>query len=108
MSKIIQSPSKRWPGTITLFEPMSYPQLLAWRTAVDAAGEQTDAMASHHALIPGVLACVERWELGGDFPTVVTAENFPATPIKVSVSLVGAIAAAVSEILNAEDEYPNG
>ena len=35
MSKVITSPVKRWPGSVTLADPLTFPQYAAWRNALD-------------------------------------------------------------------------
>lgn len=100
VSKVIISPVKHFPGTVTIADPLNFPQWMAWRAALDnatlehdkaaesAGGEEKPAMtygevglddACAMAMIPGVCAVVERWELT-NFPEMVTPETFPATP----------------------------
>jgi hypothetical protein len=81
MSKTIESPVKRWPGTVTLSEPLSLPQKGAWEDAqgVASAAHVRGGMAfswmAH--ILPGILACVEKWELGGDWPKYPSVTNVP-------------------------------
>lgn len=107
MSKVLQSPSKRWPGTITISDPLTMPQYLAWLDCNErAAGESIHRKPG--AFLPGVLACVEKWELGGGFPTSPTPDTFPASPAVAVVRLMSLLVGEIWGIVNAEDEPPNG
>jgi hypothetical protein len=99
MSKVIVSAVKRFPGTVTISDPMTFSQWMAWRASRDnatlehahAVGENDEGQpvstltygdigmvdAYSIATIPGVLACVEKWELE-NFPETVTVDTFPA------------------------------
>lgn len=108
MSKIITSPVKRWAGTVTLADPLTFPQYQAWQTAARAAGlvlqnENATPSMMDERLVPGVLACVERWELQG-FPAPVTVENFPATPRKASAQLVAWLVREISALVKGDEE----
>jgi hypothetical protein len=88
MSKIITSPVKRFPGTVTLSDPLTFPQALAWEKAIAAAREDTTSiLAVNAALLPGVFACAEKWDITG-LPNPPQADTFPATPGKPVSELV--------------------
>jgi hypothetical protein len=106
MPKTITSPVKRWPGTVTISEPLTMPQYTAWIEAATKAEAEEKTMLKSTCYLPGVIACVEKWELAG-FPESVTVDTFPATPVKSSMLLLIAIVNAVWEVVNAEDEVPN-
>lgn len=105
MSKVITSPIKHFPGTVTMADPLTFPQAMAFEDAI-AAIEPVRAAGMtkiRYALLPGVLACVEEWHLDGvsEHPAL---ETFPATP-KQSVAelfdwLVGEISALYRESEN--------
>ena len=109
---IIPSPCKRWPGQIILPDYLTLPQYKAWHDAV-AQLENTGATNLDIAgdarlagiILPGVLACVERWELE-NFPKVVTVENFPATPRAASFKLLAAVIGRITQLVTEEDELP--
>lgn len=118
MPKIIPSPTKRWPGTITLPDALTYPQYLAWRnslaTVVELSGPNPvpigDLAANERlvtAMLPGVCACVSRWELGGSFPVSVTPHTFPATPRTASFALLVTLIEAINQLVTETDELPN-
>lgn len=110
MSKVIQSPVKRWPGTVVLSDPLAFPQYMAWQEAVEKAqeiikiGEATQADLDH-ALLPGVCACVEQWQLDG--AGSFTPENFPATPRRSSAALIAWLVREISALVTEADDLPN-
>ena len=87
MPKIITSPSAYFAGSVTISDPLSFPQFIAWEDALAAVKETSAAtvgdVASNAraslAVLPGVLACVDRWELQ-HLPNDPTPDTFPATP----------------------------
>lgn len=87
---------------------------MAWRQAVEAASngenlsvaEASFTDASTQAMIPGVLAMVEKWELE-NFPQDVTISTFPATP-RVSIGrLLAWVISEITKVIAEDDEYPN-
>jgi hypothetical protein len=108
MSKVVTSPVKRFPGTVTLSDPLNYPQVITLEEAISEAGklsEPTQA-AYNYTLLPGVLKCVEVWSLEG-FPASVTADTFPATPRVPSAELLGWLIGEVVALYREADESPN-
>jgi hypothetical protein len=95
MSRVVPSPVAAWPGTVTLAEPLTFPQLIAYQGAAREAKGVQDNNGTFaewfYAILPGILACVEKWELGGGFPDGVTADTFPATPEDDSQALIGTL-----------------
>jgi hypothetical protein len=107
MSKIITSPIKRWPGTVTLSDPLTYPQRFAYEDSLEAArglGETTIGRI-HYALLPGVLACVEKWELTG-MPAVIATETFPSTPKKSAAELLSWLVKEVATLFEESEDVP--
>ena len=93
MAKVIRSPSKRWPGTVTLADPMNYDQVRAIESGLDE-GAKTEPSAYMslggsvemiwsskltQMKLPAIFACVEKWDLE-NFPEDVNELTFPATP----------------------------
>ena len=104
MGRVVTSPVKRWAGTVTLADPLTFPQFIAWRDAVLSAQQHAgDSLAYMAALLPGLLACVEKWELKGFDPTA-----FPATPRDSSNKLLAFLLREISAIANeaGEDDDP--
>jgi len=104
--KVITSPVKRWPGTVTISDPLTFPQVFAFEdglAAMRALGEDTDIRHQFFALLPGVCACVEKWEIQG-LPEMVTSETFPATPARASAELANWLIGEVSALFNEAEE----
>ena len=100
MSKVIRSPVKQYAGTVTLADPLTFPQVFAVQDAIDAAaelGDKVPVMRYHHAILPGILACVEEWELD-NFPENPTPDNIPATPARASAELIAWLMNEVSAL----------
>lgn len=90
-----------------LSDPLTMPQYMAWIDAARNAEAEQDAIKKQAAYLPGVLVCVERWELAGGMPEQPTVETFPATPAQVSAKLVFHLVNEIWRIVNAEDAPPN-
>jgi len=105
MSKIIQSPVKRWPGTITIAEPLTMPQYMAWLDCNEAAKASDNNQKRPAIFLPGILAVVEKWELA-NFPVAPTVDTFPASPAISAIKLIAALVGEIWEVVNAEDEPP--
>lgn len=104
MGKVITSPVKRWAGTVTLQDPLTFPAYIAWRDAIrDAQAFKDDYLRYSAALLPGVLACVEKWELKGFAPA-----PFPATPRASSDKLLAWLLREIGAVANegGEDDDP--
>ena len=113
MSKTITSPVKRWPGTVVISDPLSYPQLLRFREALGAtrtvkedADGDPDWMAVNYAVLPGVMACIEEYHLQG-FPEQVTLDTWPATPPVSSARLIAWLIEEINKLMAEADPDPN-
>ena len=108
MSKKIESPVKRFPGSVTLYDPLTYPQVIAFQDATAAAGELEKAtwMKLRFALMPGILACVDSWEVEG-VPEKPNVDNFPATPLVSAGELVNWLQEEITTLLVEADTVPN-
>lgn len=107
MARVIQSPSKKYSGSITLPEFLTFPQLDAAETAFDEAHELGEVRFTkwRRAILPGLLACVERWDLE-NFPQPVTVENFPATPRVEVGEIINAVLGVVSALVSGAEVVP--
>jgi hypothetical protein len=110
MSKIITSPSKRWPGSVTIADPITLPQAEAINDARrhfydnrKQEGEYISYLDLDKPRIPAIMACVEKWELK-DFPV---NGSIPMSPEKSRHTLVNWIWKELEAIYDAEDEVPN-
>lgn len=105
MSKRITSPSSRWPGAVTLADPLTLHQALAWEKAVRAAQppeEGTTLTEVNIAILPGVCACVETWELEGLGD--LTPANFPGSPRRASSELLNWLIGEITRVYAGEEE----
>lgn len=108
MSKTITSPVKRYPGTVTLSDPLTFPQAFAFEDALEAVKEarETGSPARiRFALLPGIIACVEEWHLDG-FPSKPTLDTFPSTPRKSSAEIIDWLVGEISALYREADEVP--
>lgn len=89
MSRVVDSPFTRWPGSVTLCDYLTLPQIIAWRNAwrhaetfTHSNGESQvidDPLEYRRALLPGALGCFESFALTG-LPQKLTPDNFPGAP----------------------------
>ena len=109
MSKIILSPVKRWPGSVIISDPLTFPQLLAFRESLEKASQEGDGdwLASNYAVLPGVLACVEEVHLQG-FPEGIMAETWPATPPVSAARLIAWLIDEINVLMAEAEPDPNG
>lgn len=106
MSRQITSPVKRYPGNVLLADPLTFPAFQKFVEALDKANAAELQSDYDAAILPGVIACVERWEIG-NFPEVVTAETFPATPRKASNQIIMWLVREITKLITEADEVPN-
>ena len=115
VSKKIESPVKRWPGSVTLKCPVPLEPYDAWQRSINAltavrADVTNGEVASDPALLrlalPGVCALVETWDLGGDFPKGVTPDTFPFIPRVPSIKLIAWLISEINAIIGEEDDLP--
>jgi len=109
MGKIIESPIKRWPGKVTLHDPLTFPMVFAFEDALAEIREQgTDSARGFYAALGGILPCVEEWGLSGNgFPENVTLENFPAVPRASSHKLIAWLIREITDLFMESEEVPN-
>jgi len=107
MSRVIVSPVKRWPGTVTISDPLSLPQEIAFEDALAAAkevdGGRYFSARVRQAILTGVRACVEAWNLEGGF----TPEPFPATPPASSAALMAWLVSSIDALYQEAEPDPN-
>jgi hypothetical protein len=113
MSKIITSPVKKWPGTVTLSDPLTYPQRFAYEDAVDALAayrrevgdDNVKISRANYLLLPGILACVEKWELA-NLPAIISPETFPASPAMSAAKLLSWLITEVVALFEESEDIP--
>ena len=106
MTKVITSPVKRFPGTVTLPDFLTFPQAVAWEKAQGAAadlraGQCTDAELLQ-AWQPGLNAVVITWNLENYDPT-----NPPATPRKSVIELTAWLLESITALYEEAETVPN-
>ena len=108
MPKRIDSPVERFPGSVTLHDPLTYPQLFAFQDAIGEASELGDTtwMKVRYSLLPGILACVAEWNLEG-IPEEPNIDNFPATPIVASGEVINWLQEQITALLTEAETVPN-
>ena len=116
MSKVVTCPVKRFEGSVTLRDPMTFQMVAKWEEALQTVRAISNNDAGKYATIeaslyPLVIEMVEAWELANILPNI-TAENFPnAAPGTSAASIHSLIAWLINEcqkIYNGnEDGDPN-
>ena len=109
MSKVIISPVKKWPGTVTISDPLDIPQylevekMIRERRGLDdgATWGQVQSISA-----PAVFACVEKWDLSG-FPDMFSPEKFPMTPRAASIGLMTWLITEITALFTEAEEAPN-
>lgn len=113
MSKVIQSPVARWPGSATISDPLTFPQVFIIEDALAAVeqlradGKATSMARINYALLPAVLGCVEQLDLKG-LPERLSPETFPATPRQPSAELAAWLLREVMALFSDANEVPLG
>jgi hypothetical protein len=106
MPKVITSPITRWPGTVTIADPLTIPQA----QMIEAGMKQPDAQEGERvwltvidaAKLPAVIGCVEKWELENFKP-----DPFPASPRGDSHKLIDWIFREMLTVYFGEAIVPN-
>lgn len=108
---VLTSPVKKWPGTVTVPEALTFEQYHAWTLAIRQVRElgETPPIAEVDAcFVPAILAVVREWDIPAlaDF---VAAGNLPAAPRQSSNKLIGWLVGAISALITeADEEDPKG
>jgi len=105
MGKQITSPVKKFSGSITIKDPLPYPDFIAWEKGFIAEEDRADKTngEKESSMWSGVLAVVEKWELQNFDP-----ENIPATPRLAVINLLTWIVKEVGLIINEVEDIPKG
>lgn len=109
MSKIVICPVKKWPGSVVLADPLTFPQLFAFEDARAEVVEKQDQLSRDQLdglWIPGILACVEKFELQG-LPEQITPATFPASPRIASAKLISWLLREITAIYAEDETIPN-
>lgn len=106
MGKVITSSVKRFPGTVTLAYPFTYPQIIEWDKAITALMELPDEEERvpydiQSILWDGIRVLAESWNIQ-DFDLNKT----PSTPQIPILDLLLWLVTEIGKIVNEEDD-PN-
>ena len=116
MGKTIESPVKRFPGKITLCDPLTYAQVAKWDEALQRIRKETELSKVERLaqiereLYPLIFEFVEKWEL--ENMKAEPRESFPnATAGTSAASIHGLVGWLITECQNVydgnEDSDPN-
>src|SRR5690242_1427403 len=107
---IVKSESKRWAGSVTVYDQLTLPQVELIEAALEPVETDKDGRyfltAKDKKVIPALLACVEKWDLQ-NFPQPAALETWPMTPRKESHELIDTIWRAVLLVYQGEQDIPN-
>ena len=105
MSKIITSQIKKFPGTVTLSDPITYQQYerwyAAWKAQNELPKEARESLDNEKVLWAEIMPMVEKWELENFNPA-----NPPAAPRIPVIQLVIWLVTEIGKIIN-EGTDPN-
>jgi len=107
--KQVNCPVKEFPGVVILHDPMTITMAAQYETA-KSLGQRfaemgTESAVYATAVVPGALACVEKWSLKG-FSEGITLDSIPLKPHKARSEFVAWLVAEVEKIY-ADVEVPN-
>jgi hypothetical protein len=100
VSKLIHSPVDKFPGDVTLYDPVPYPAYIAWEKSVKFGGEAQDS-EKQLALFDGAKAMCEKW----DIPNF-DIDNPPATPRTAVLNLLAWLVTEIGKVIAGESD-PN-
>jgi len=101
VSKVIQSPVKRFPGSVTLYDPVPYPNFIEWEKAIGTEGKGADP-EKQLIMWGGVKAMVEKWEI-----PEFDIEKPVATPRVAVINLLSWLVTEIGKFINEVEESPN-
>jgi len=106
VSRIISSPVKAWPGSVTIRDPLLWPEFITLHRAILLSKAcEADEAEKATLLLPGLCAMVEEWHLIG--LGALTPETWPASPLKDSFELIGWLMAEAGRLMAGAEEVPN-
>ncbi len=107
MPKTVTSPVEKFPGKVTLAEPLTMPMVLEFEKAIAEGLELKDARQSEYDMImvPAICACVEEWNLEGLGD--LNPDTFPGSPRKASAKLVSWLTREITALYRDAEDAPN-
>jgi hypothetical protein len=116
MSKTVEYKGTHFAGSVTFSDPLRIDQEAAFEEAQAAfqrelallGGAARGPAAIVQAILPGLLACIEKFSISG-IPENVTLETWPLRPRLAMVELVAWLIAEVGKLYadSTEPEAPN-
>jgi hypothetical protein len=102
MSKVIQSPVARYPGSVTLPDYYLFDRLIAWEDAYDQAAA-AEGVRKANEIAKAVLPMVDEWHITGidEHPT-----QLPATPKVAVIELLTWLLGEITQVIRGEDDSP--
>lgn len=105
MSQTIQSPFTDYPGSITLPDGLTLPQMAAWELVMEVTRGRYDKAQSWLVALPSLANIVEAWSIEG-IPEKPTIENCEFSPYRRYKRFAGWVFSEVCKIYLGEEEYP--
>ena len=107
MSKKVKSTITKFPGSVTLYDPLTFPMVKTFEESISEAQELEGAnqTAYDQVLLPAICACVEEWSLEGLGD--LTPETFPGSPRIASAQLVAWLSGEILALYMEDEEVPN-
>ena len=108
MSKIVKSTIKKFPGSVTFYEPLTFPMVKTFEDAIQITRElegDNNRLERDEVLLPAICSCVEEWGLEGLGD--LTPETFPGAPRIASAQLVAWLIGEILEMYTESEEVPN-
>lgn len=111
MSKQINSPVAKFPGTVTICDQLFQPQVDVIEDALNLLDGLDPEIKYRTSMfdkgqIPAVLACVEKWELK-DYPVPTSPDTVLLSPRKATHELILWIFNEIVAVYLGEKEVPN-
>lgn len=109
MPKVITSPVEKWPGTVTLSDPLTLPQGRAFEEglieAQKALRDSKGQLSYEIAILEGCIPCVEKW----DIPSIpsLTVNTFPLKPHRARYALISWLLEEIMLLYKDAEEVPN-
>lgn len=126
--RTITSPVKRFPGTVTLPDYLTFPQAITWEKAIDEANALRDPVLDNegnpardkngrvirvtksgvteaeylNVWTPALLSVVQAWSLDG-----FSVEPFQATPRAALISLFSWLIGEITALYDDSEDIPN-
>jgi len=97
MGKLITSPVERFPGEVTLIDPVPYPEFIEWEKAIDGL-DNLESGQAQYTMFEAVRLMVEKWDIANFDIT-----NPPATPRTAVVQLLAWLIDEVGRVINGTD-----